>query len=490
MENDIDIINAYINQTLTATEKLAFEQRLQQDTTFKSLYEEHLVFLQGLERINLKAEIASAKKSYITRKWFGKGLAIALPITTVLVIATLFFYNKTTVKDELRALLNFEMELIQKFEVSNDSIIEIKGKKGTQLTINRDDLEFESGKDLTDEQLSIELLELTNRQDLLLANAQTKSNGKWLISGGAFKIDIKANGKPLRLKDDKTLSARFPKNTQKEQMQLFYGNRNENDYLNWELTDIELKNEKQFVIFCEDTLLLDVVMTRRYAGVETYRAFLKIDTLGYLASDDIFRKFPEIKNIQNQKDTLYVCKEYIMTESLPNQDAELDTKYSQFNRLSFNKYVDSIYGNSGLTFYDSKRTNDNFEKQNAFYESIQLSKLGWINIDQFAKYEDLVTLTLENDLGFDFNIYLDEAYTEYTKWHETYLIDEENNTVLNVYSSQLDIPKNKEFTIISCVIVDDTFYVCRKAIKVSENSKVTLDYKKRSKSQIKSILRL
>ena len=102
----------------------------------------------------------------------------------------------------------------------------------------------------------------------------------------------------------------------------------------------------------------------------------------------------------------------------------------------------------------------------------------------------MVTIELENNLGFNFNTFTEEAYDFKSTWHETYLIDQDNNTVLNVYSSQLDIPKNKAFTMISCVLVDDTFYVCRKAINVSESKTIKLNYKKRNKDQIKSLLRL
>ncbi|MEO1030121.1 MAG: hypothetical protein AAFX55_01890 [Bacteroidota bacterium] len=268
-------------------------------------------------------------------------------------------------------------------------------------------------------------------------------------------------------------------------MLIFYGDRTEKGDLNWKPTEIELKNKEQFVIFCKDTLILNEIRTRAFGGVETYQSFLKIDTLGFLSSREVVSKFPEIENNQTQKDTLIVYQEleefgevYVYKTSIIKKDSVV--------KLMRKNYNDSI-----LTIYDSKRINDNYSKQMAFYESINISKLGWINIDQYSKIEDKVKVNIETNLNFNFNIYTDEAYKEDSAWHQTYLVDMKSNTILNVYSSSIDIPREKAFTLVSFCIVDNTFYVCRKAIKFSEDhNDLLLEYKKRNENQIKSLLKL
>ena len=93
--------------------------------------------------------------------------------------------------ERLNVWLDFKPELTQQFFVSPDSIVTIEGLKGTKITFKTGDLEgLLNGPNIKDS-LQINLIELTTKQELLLANTQTSSNGKWLISGGAFKIDIR-----------------------------------------------------------------------------------------------------------------------------------------------------------------------------------------------------------------------------------------------------------------------------------------------------------
>ncbi|WP_178986289.1 hypothetical protein [Winogradskyella helgolandensis] len=480
MEKYIDLINAYLNKTLSESEVLEFENRLNTDFEFNTIYNEHLIFLKGIERIQIKEEIREAKSSFFRFKWL-KSVGSIIGVLILAVLVWLLFFNNHIPKDELRGVLNSETEFVQHFEVSSDSIITIEGEEGTRLTINPKDLEFPSKQPLKGEVLTIQLIELTNKQDLLIANTQTISNDEWLISGGAYKIDIKANNQTLVLKEGKTIEAKFPKNTQEENMQVFYGDRNKNGYLNWNLSNVQLQNEKHFTIFCKDSIVLDVEMTSRFGGVETMMHLLEIDTLGFLTQDELNSRFPQIESFSNQVDTIIVLQEYIYSETIDS--------FAELSALSIDDYK-TLINQRYLTKADSLQLKKNYEKRDLFYKAIEISKLGWINIDQYYKMEDRITITFENNKDVNFNTFTEEAYSENSKWHETYLIDNENNTILNVYSKAIEIPRGKPFTIISFCVVEDIFYVSRKTINFNEGETVILNYKKRNKSQIKSLLRL
>jgi hypothetical protein len=71
-------------------------------------------------------------------------------------------------------------------------------------------------------------------------NVQTASDGKLLVSGGAYFIACSANGHPLRLKPGKTLSVSFPRKS-KEEMKLFYGNRDSAGNMNWKPANVSLR---------------------------------------------------------------------------------------------------------------------------------------------------------------------------------------------------------------------------------------------------------
>lgn len=141
-------------------------------------------------------------------------------------------------------VMNFLASLEDKsqfFTVSSSKANTVKGKKGTIIHIDPKNLELENGESLG-KNLKIELKELTNQNDFFKNNAQTVSNGKLLISGGSYYIDITSDGNKVQLKKEKTLAVNFPKITNTK-MDLFYGKRNELNQMNWDATNKAFTNE-------------------------------------------------------------------------------------------------------------------------------------------------------------------------------------------------------------------------------------------------------
>lgn len=132
----------------------------------------------------------------------------------------------------------------QTFNVSTSKPTQVKGKKGTIISINPSDLETVDGKPVG-KNIQLELKELTNQQQLLRTNAQTVSNGQLLVSGGTYYINMTSNGQQLKLKGGKSLSVAFPKLSDKE-MALFYGQRDTIGQINW-LKANEILTAKQHI---------------------------------------------------------------------------------------------------------------------------------------------------------------------------------------------------------------------------------------------------
>jgi hypothetical protein len=133
---------------------------------------------------------------------------------------------------KLNDVLRKYEEPSQVFSVSADKPSVLTGRKGTKISIDPNDLITESGKPLG-KNIEVELKELVNQGQLLRSNAQTISDGRLLISGGAYFIGMTSNGERLRLKDGKKLIVQFPKLSDKE-MALFYGQRNDFGQMNWQ----------------------------------------------------------------------------------------------------------------------------------------------------------------------------------------------------------------------------------------------------------------
>lgn len=140
-------------------------------------------------------------------------------------------HNKADIGKLNDALKKYE-EPAQVFKVAASKPSIITGRKGTKIRINPADLVTESGKPLG-QTINVELKELTNQGQLLRTNAQTVSDGKLLVSGGAYFINLTSDGEQLKLQAGKNLAVRFPKLSDKE-MALFYGQKNDLGQLNWQ----------------------------------------------------------------------------------------------------------------------------------------------------------------------------------------------------------------------------------------------------------------
>lgn len=145
---------------------------------------------------------------------------------------------KPTIKTESRSKSEILNDILKKheepsqfFKIASDSLIKVVGEKGTVLIINPTDLITENGEEIKGN-IDIELKELTDQYQMFRTNTQTVSNGKLLVSGGSYFINMKSNGKSVRLKEGKTLKVEFPKLTE-NQMSLFYGQRDSLGQMNW-----------------------------------------------------------------------------------------------------------------------------------------------------------------------------------------------------------------------------------------------------------------
>lgn len=134
-------------------------------------------------------------------------------------------------KAELQNLLDQVRDTPQKLTAPASKKSTVKGKKGTIIHVDPQNLETEDGSPLG-KKITVELLELTQSGEFLRNNVPTVSNGRLLVSGGAYYINMISDGKQLKVKEGKSLEVQFPK-IAKEKMSLFYGQVLEDGGMNW-----------------------------------------------------------------------------------------------------------------------------------------------------------------------------------------------------------------------------------------------------------------
>lgn len=147
--------------------------------------------------------------------------------------------------------------------------------------------------------ITVELKELTNQKDLLRANAQTVSNGRLLISGGAYYINMTSDGQQLKLKAGKTMSVEFPKLTN-NQMALFYGQRDSLEQIYW--TKAEQKLESRPIV--KRQLKTSQVSDTSRSEIDAIVNYIESDS-NRLLTDDEKRQIEEQEKNSALADKLY-----------------------------------------------------------------------------------------------------------------------------------------------------------------------------------------
>lgn len=289
----ITLINDYLNQVLTAQERLDIEKKLDTDADFKALFDEHKILRQGMERVYLKNEITSIHNEYLRRLLLKK---LGILFLAIAAIGCLFYgyqaWNtakevnespkQTTgtrgilvpsedtnteiikpAKDSIKLLLGTQKKDSTKTEqqstisqpqkiapttVSFSSISDVVLER-FQISTNRDTTlicnggtrlyfparAFKSGTrgTLINETIEIKVKEYHTLDDMLLGNLSTTSNGRLLETGGMLHVSAQKGEESLLL--EKRMTVTFPSKKTKEDMQLFIGEEKEG-IVNWELT--------------------------------------------------------------------------------------------------------------------------------------------------------------------------------------------------------------------------------------------------------------
>ncbi|OUR98152.1 hypothetical protein A9Q86_13925 [Flavobacteriales bacterium 33_180_T64] len=282
----IELINNYLNNVLSDDAKSDFKDKLQSDIAFNTLYEEHIVFLKGLDRIQIKSDIQKGKRSYHTEKWLKISGVSILFIGVFMMLYTLISNaseNNPTSNNEVlnpivldsattqKPTINKVLDISEDKVIKNESNIEeydatiinktyksitatpgspkkeaqiirvntqkdtsITCKEGTILKIKKGSFINPNTKKIATGTIDLKITEYYKLSDILMANLSTVSYGKLLETGGMIYIEVLQNETVLELKENSDIEISFSTKNKKSNMQLFYGQWTGRN-INWEL---------------------------------------------------------------------------------------------------------------------------------------------------------------------------------------------------------------------------------------------------------------
>ena len=124
-------------------------------------------------------------------------------------------------------------EYIQTFKCSPQKEIEIKGEKGTVVKIPPNAFVDSAGKVVKSE-VTIEMIEIYTKSDMILNHTQTMSDQRLLETGGMIYIVAISQNKQLALRKNVFYDIEFPTKKKQKDMRIFYGDTT-NSNINWQL---------------------------------------------------------------------------------------------------------------------------------------------------------------------------------------------------------------------------------------------------------------
>ncbi len=240
--NNIETIEKYLRNELSAADKKVFEEQLKTDTQLQKEVELQREVVKGIERIGAKQSI---QKSYKKYKLGKTGFNLGLGSLIILSVAAAFMWYSNTINETNANQLPEFNELgttewadadryleSQKFNIdaSKDTVIETE--EGIVMYIPIGSFLDENGNEITDE-VEFEVKEAMNTEQILRAGLSTKSGDRDLETGGMFYINARKDGKSVKINPDKGIYTEVPTNEVKEDMQLFEGKRLADGTIDW-----------------------------------------------------------------------------------------------------------------------------------------------------------------------------------------------------------------------------------------------------------------
>lgn len=253
LEN-IERTEQYLNNEMTATERLSFEAEMSTDASLRDTTAQVRALRSAVIRKELRSKIESQANG--GNNW-GKGIGLGILLLLLLGGMAWYFFSPTESSVEvieeapLSATDSIEQaqwaegkfELgghklwakpdIQRFGFASSEGATIEGKDGILVIVPSNAFVDSNGK-VVNGQVEFKLVEALGIEQMVLYRLKTMSNGSMLESGGMFYIEAHVDGTPVQINPTRPLYIEIPTLEKKPGMMAFTGKVDADGNLNWE----------------------------------------------------------------------------------------------------------------------------------------------------------------------------------------------------------------------------------------------------------------
>lgn len=247
MENNLsDKIDQYLDGKMPPEEKVSFEKQISSGEELSRQVQVQKELRQGIERMNLKANISSTYKKITIKNKITKW---GLTTVAVAAIGTAAYFGFNSPDSAATSAENYELPALneegkaewaeadknlptQQFTINagKDTVIATDG--GIVFAIPAGAFQNAHGN------ITLEVREALTPTDIMKAGLSTTSDGKPLETGGMFYINARNGEESYKIDPAKPIVANIPTKEIKPGMMLFDGERKPDGSINW-------KNPKQ-----------------------------------------------------------------------------------------------------------------------------------------------------------------------------------------------------------------------------------------------------
>ena len=374
----------------------------------------------------------------------------------------------------------------QKFTASPKKISIITASKGLRIIVDPSVLEKEDGSKV-DGKISVSIIELTNSNDLFRSNAATISNGRLLASGGSYFIGMACNGQKLRIKNGKTMEVNFPVLIGGE-MELFYGERNGDNDMNWESVGTNLipKQEEQLLISDAGMFDNDFPLKPGFFMNELKLYKTLNEEVYYYNKKMTLREIVDTINRNCKK--VFIDTVYTWPKELANlpKGTRVDTNFllsvygppKQFYLKTYKGQEDEnerlakqdIMKDSMLSKWQPQSLSGQIQK---YYQPSSLTALGWINCDRFYKFRE------QTDIEIDLPVTLNNNNIQFFLLFKSMNGLMNLNTETSVSQKRIfhSLPLGESVTLIGFTKSNGQLFHCKEEFVIQKNKPVLLKFK-------------
>ena len=237
----------------------------------------------------------------------------------------------------------------QIFKLKKKGTIQITTRKGVKIKIDASSLTHLDGSPVTGTP-ELRVSEVFDKQDFVLQNCQTVSDGQLLVSGGSVNVEAFEGDRELTLKSGSSYQMELPV-LSNSKMELFTGARDELGNMNWKPIGKPLEPAQENISKAEEPVVANT----------------DIDTSTQTNGD---RSFYDIR-----KGSADITAE----------------QFKSFTGVSFGEPEDDFNTITKKEIRKEKRRLRRAEKAlKLYYKPVEIAKLGWINVDLFLKNRKIV----------------------------------------------------------------------------------------------------